>query len=149
MIRRVRTQQMSFNGMPVDTPVNDRDSRWNPKFYRRKAAWVADLFRSRTVRLTAGDFGPLLTTPGDATIFLDPPYFVEGPNLYSHGFSILEHLRLAKLLRTCGHRWLLTYDDAPFIRMLYKWARVETVSVRYQRPDRPYQVVTELVITPG
>jgi DNA adenine methylase len=142
-------QQMSYNGMPNVTPVTHRRSRWNPKFYRRKAKWAAELFRGRSVKLTARDFAPLITAPGDATIFLDPPYFLEGPKLYPHKMTVADHMRLASLLRSCTHRWLLTYDDAPFIRRLYRWARVEPVSVRYfGRPDRrPYRMETELVIT--
>lgn len=144
-------QQMTFNGMPNFTPVTNRRSRWNPKFYGRKAKRVSDLFRGRSVSLTARDFAPLITTPGDATIFLDPPYYMEGPKLYSHKMAVADHMRLARLLRSCPHRWLLTYDDAPFIRRLYRWARVERVSVRYSgRPDRrPYRMETELLITSG
>lgn len=142
-------QQMSFNGIPAQTPVNDSRIPWNPTFYRQKAKRVSGLFRGRSVRLTAKDFAPLLLAPGDATIFLDPPYYEEGDNLYRHRMSVADHLRLARMLRSCPHRWLLTYDDHPFIRMLYRWARVEQVSVRYcSRPARkPFRIETELVIT--
>jgi DNA adenine methylase len=142
-------QQMTYNGMPNVTPVTHRRSRWNPKFYGRKAKRVSDLFRGRSVILTATDFAPLITAPGDATLFLDPPYYLEGPKLYTHKMADADHLRLARLLRECPHRWLLTYDDAPFIRRLYRWATVEPVRVRYfGRPDRrPYRTETELVIT--
>ncbi len=144
-------QQMTYNGMPNVTPVTHRRSRWNPKFYRQKAKWAAGLFRGRSVRLTATDYSRLLLEPGDATIFLDPPYFLKGSKLYPHKMAISDHMRLERLLRSCPHRWLLTYDDAPFIRRLYRWARVEPVSVRYfGRPDRrPYRNATELVIAPG
>jgi DNA adenine methylase len=142
-------QQMTYNGMPNVTPVTHRRSRWNPKFYRRKAKQVSELFRGRSVKLTATDFAALITAPGDATIFLDPPYYLEGPKLYPHKMAVADHLRLARLLRECPHRWLLTYDDAPFIRRLYRWAKVEPVRVRYfGRPDRrPYRMETELLIT--
>jgi site-specific DNA-adenine methylase len=133
------------------TPVNDRRSRWNPRFYSQKARRVSELFRSRSVILTATDYAPLITAPGDATIFLDPPYYLGGPKLYRHRMEASDHMRLARLLRMCPHRWLLTYDDHPFIRRLYRWATVELVRVRYSgRPDRrPYRMETELVITPG
>lgn len=142
-------QQMSFNGIPAWTPVNDSRVQWNPAFYRRKANRVAGLFRGRSVRLTATDYAPLLWAPGDATIFLDPPYYEAGNRLYRHGLSAPDHLRLARLLRSCPHRWLLTYDDHPFIRRLYRWAKVETVPASYRnRPDlAPPRLTTELVIT--
>lgn len=142
-------QQMAYNGIPAVTPVTHPRSRWNPAFYRRRIGRAAGLFRGRSVILTARDFTPLITAPGDATLFLDPPYFLEGPKLYTHKMAVADHLRLARLLRACPHRWLLTYDDAPFIRRLYRWARVEPVRVRYfGRPDRrPYRMETELVIT--
>lgn len=144
-------QQMSFNGIPARTPVNDSRIPWNPTFYRRKAKRVSGLFHGRNVRLTARDFAPLLLAPGDATIFLDPPYYEEGDNLYRHRMSVADHLRLARLLRSCQHRWLLTYDDHPFIRRLYRWAKVEQVTAIYRnRPDlAPARLETELVITPS
>lgn len=144
-------QQMSFNGIPAETPINDNRMPWNPEFYHEKANRVSDLFRGRNVRLTTSDFGPLLRAPGDATIFLDPPYYMEGNRLYRHGMSVPDHVRLARMLRDCPHRWLLTYDDAPFIRRLYRWAKIETVTAVYRnRPDlAPARLATELVITPG
>lgn len=144
-------QQMSFNGIPSVTPVVRPRSFWNSAYYRQWIGWAAGLFRGRNVRLTPVDYSRLIAASGDATIFLDPPYYEEGNRLYRHGMSVADHLRLARLLRDCPHRWLLTYDDAPFIRMLYRWARVEQVSVRYcGRSDcNSFRVATELVITPG
>lgn len=102
------------------------------------------------MRLTVSDFAPLLRAPGDAIVFLDPPYYGEGDRLYRHKMSDADHLRLARMLRDCPHRWLLTYDDHPFIRRLYRWAKVETVTAVYRnRPDlAPARLATELVITP-
>ncbi len=144
-------QQMSFNGIPAETPVNDIRIPWNPIFYQRKAKRVSGLFRGRNVRMSARDFAPLLLASGDATIFLDPPYYEEGDNLYRHRMSVADHLRLARMLRSCPHRWLLTYDDHPFIHRLYRWARIEKVTAIYRnRPDlAPARMETELVITSG
>src|SRR5215467_1995003 len=52
------------------------------------------------------------------------------------GFSPADHARLAEMLRLTPHRWVLTYGDHPRIRMLYEWARIETLGER------------ELLITP-
>ena len=84
------------------------------------------------VRFTNLDFAELITdTSEKALIYLDPPYYVKGNQLYQHGFSDDDHFRLADLLKSTAHRWILSYDDCPEVRALYHWAEVRTVSVNY------------------
>ena len=50
-------------------------------------------------------------------LFLDPPYFVQGPRLYT---TPVDHAKLAEQLQALsGWRWLLTYDKNPSILSLY------------------------------
>lgn len=63
--------------------------------------------------------------------YCDPPYY--GLTGYGRGmpFGAEEHRRLAGLLRGLRGQFLLSINDAPFIRDLYAWARIGTLAVRY------------------
>lgn len=84
-------------------------------------------------RITADDFEQSIKEPGDDVfIFLDPPYFTAtklyGVNGSLHAF---DHWKLAKLLKSTSHRFLITYDDCQEIRELYNWANVRSWQMQY------------------
>jgi site-specific DNA-adenine methylase len=54
-------------------------------------------------------------------LFLDPPYFGRGNQLYPQKMTFAQHLELSRLLRN-ARSWVLTLDDNPTIRQLYSWA---------------------------
>jgi DNA adenine methylase len=84
------------------------------------------------VRFINHDFAELIIdTSKNAVFYLALPYYVEGNALYQHGFSKDDHLRLAELLKTTEHLWVLSYDDCPDVRALYHWAQIMSVSVNY------------------
>ena len=55
----------------------------------------------------------------DALFYLDPPYF-STEDMYPGGFGMDDHKRLRDLLRNIKGRFLLSYNDCPEIRELYK-----------------------------
>lgn len=84
-------------------------------------------------RVTHGDFEDVILAPGKETfIFLDPPYYT-ATKLYGKNGSLhqFEHKRLSLLLKKTHHKFLITYDDCPEIRELYKWARIKEWSLQY------------------
>lgn len=67
----------------------------------------------------------------DTFFFCDPPYYAAAQ--YRHGtppFSEADHEALAKLLRDVEGKWLLTYNDHPRIRELYKGFKVIEVATK-------------------
>jgi DNA adenine methylase len=100
------------------------EAGWNPD-RSPHLSWAATLMRG--VRVTTGDFAPVLSEPGeDVLVYVDPPYV--GDTLayplqqrYSHCFSLDDHYRLAQTVRNCAHRVILTYEDhkSGLIRDLY------------------------------
>ncbi|MBW6391112.1 DNA adenine methylase [Billgrantia antri] len=56
----------------------------------------------------------------DYFVYIDPPYYVKGAELYMNRFSDQEHRQLSSVL-TSGVEfpWIMTYDDVPPIRELY------------------------------
>ncbi|MEW6106313.1 MAG: DNA adenine methylase, partial [Bacillota bacterium] len=52
-------------------------------------------------------------------VYVDPPYYKQGKELYRYHYTDQQHEELASLLRRACFPWLLSYDDHPFIRNLY------------------------------
>lgn len=71
-------------------------------------------------------------------LYLDPPYYVKGRELYDDFFEAGDHERLAKLLRRSfkNFRWLVSYDDVDEVRSLYEGFRSRAFGLSYTAGDR-------------
>lgn len=80
--------------------------------------------------------------------FIDPPYYVKGPTLYLNLLDDKYHETLASRLRSMPTLpWVLTYDDCPQVRRLYRdWASIRPFRLRYAASER--RDGRELLITP-
>jgi DNA adenine methylase len=68
----------------------------------------------------------------NALIYLDPPYYIKGDDLYQHSFTVDDHKRLADCLKKTSHKWVLSYDNSEEIKKLYDWAVIEEINeVKY------------------
>lgn len=57
----------------------------------------------------------------NALVYLDPPYLHKGKQLYLNFFNYDDHMRIEQMVRSdIGTDWIVTYDDSPKIRELYK-----------------------------
>ena len=57
----------------------------------------------------------------DLLTYLDPPYVIQGKELYRHYFSTQKHIQLANYLqRYYKNKWLVSYDDHELIHNIYK-----------------------------
>lgn len=52
-------------------------------------------------------------------IYLDPPYYQKGAELYMNYYSEKDHQRLAKHVEKIGKKWMISYDNQEFILNLY------------------------------
>jgi len=70
---------------------------------------------------------------GSCTAYFDPPYYTGKENnaLYRKDMHSDEHIALAMFLKSHPHPWLVSYNDCPHIRLLYAWARIQNLNVRY------------------
>ena len=70
--------------------------------------------------------------------FIDPPYFEKGKTLYLNSLDTEYHTLLAEQLRSMKTAsWVVTYDDCPEIRRLYRgWATIRPFSLRYSAAER-------------
>ncbi|MFZ2126433.1 MAG: DNA adenine methylase [Candidatus Microsaccharimonas sp.] len=65
-------------------------------------------------------------------MYVDPPYFVKGANLYLNAFKIADHEKLAQTLKDARNtKWLLSYDKEQEILDLYKDMKYEVFSLKY------------------
>ena len=136
------------------------DCRWSPEYICKKVDKLHDLFAAIEVRgncCTNLDFADVIEDAHCCSLlYIDPPYYVKGNDLYQHGFTIEDHERLADTLRKTEHAWVLSYDDCCEVRQLYEWACVEPLDVNYSitaikdkdTGERLSRTKTELLIFP-
>lgn len=70
---------------------------------------------------------------GPKLVYLDPPYYEKGLQLYLNAYEHEDHENLAWFLETKLHdcSWILTYDDAAQIKAMYKESNTVTYSLNY------------------
>lgn len=98
------------------------------------------------------DFEEIITRKGkDVFIFLDPPYYRdEKSKLYGKNGSLhvgFDHIRLKNILSKTKHKWLLTYDNSDYIKLLYKDFNQKEVSLIYSMSKIKKQGKNELLIS--
>lgn len=137
--------QLSYSGLGTKSggPLGGKDQksqykidcRWSPGYICKKIDAICHRLSSipvRESRCTALDFSDVVCDDSlPAVLYLDPPYFLKGNDLYQHGMSVEDHERLAGMLEKCKHKWLLSYDDCDEVRKFYGWARIEQIDVKY------------------
>ncbi len=69
--------------------------------------------------------------PKKTLIYLDPPYYVKGSQLYRNCYGHEDHIDVATVARRLTHPTLITYDDAPEIRKIYKGMKATLLSLHY------------------
>lgn len=147
---KLAIHQISYSGLgPMSGgPLGGRnqkspykiDCRWNPTYICKKIDTYHDYLSK--VYLVGGccasaDFSYIITEPAlgipdkPVVMYLDPPYYVKGEELYQHSFKHEDHIRLMEALKATSHKWYLSYDDCPEIRDLYKWAHIMRLDVNY------------------
>ncbi len=145
--KKIVIHQISYSGLGTRSggPIGGKlqqskytvDCRWSPKHIIKKTNILQNLFSNFNNLCTSIDYSDLITKEvNDKThsvlIYLDPPYFDKGGQLYQFSFSEQDHINLSLLLKNTNHSWVLSYDDCPEIRDLYQWANIQqTESVNY------------------
>ena len=90
----------------------------------------------QNVKITNSDYENAINAEGENVfLFLDPPYFsATNSALYGKNGGLhkaFDHERFAEILKYCPHKWLLTYDDSPFIRKLFSFAEITKWDLMY------------------
>ncbi len=110
------------------------DARYNrPNLIARIEAIAAVRDRIQIHGLDAITFLDKIASklPKKTLIYLDPPYYVKGSQLYRNCYSHQDHVAVADKVRSLVHPTLITYDDTPEIRKIYKGMKSSHLSLHY------------------
>lgn len=141
-LNRCNRSGIIMNGGPIggvkQTGKWKLAARFNKFELRRRCEKVAE-YRDR-VHVSCRDGIAFIADLDAASIFffIDPPYFVKGKTLYMNALDEEYHLALAARLKSMADAaWVLTYDDCPKIRNMYRsWATIRPFSFQYAAADR-------------
>lgn len=91
---------------------------------------------SNRIMVTGMDAMDLLAScspgfPTNTLVYLDPPYYVKGSQLYRNYYDSGDHAAIANYLKTAEYPLLVTYDDCPEINALYRGMKSTTFSLHY------------------
>ena len=140
---KLAIHQISYSGLGTKSggPLGGKEQkskyniscRWSPKYISEKIYFYHNVFLKKTIRhstCSCFDFSALITDDSEKSfLYLDPPYYVKGNELYQFSFSMDDHKRLRDLLVATKHLWLLSYDFCEEVEDLYKdIAHIEYIS---------------------
>lgn len=146
----------TFSGIEKSGPIGGMkqeseytvDCRYNKEKIIRSLYELRDLFRDR-LTVSRLHFDRYFHTFGElGTFYLDPPYYEKGHQLYKHYMVKGEHTLLRNTLEGIDN-WLLSYDNAPFIRELYSDYHILDLDVGYsiQGKKKNWNNKKEILIT--
>lgn len=79
----------------------------------------------------------LPSLPPKALVYLDPPYYVKGQELYENHYSPDDHMKLASFVtHKIKQPWIVSYDAVPKIIELYNRYRSIHYALSYSAQDR-------------
>lgn len=75
--------------------------------------------------------------PKRSLVYLDPPYYVKGEELYENHYIHDDHVKIAKLVASrIKQPWIVSYDNTPEIIKIYKGFRNIKYDIFYSAQDR-------------
>lgn len=142
-LETIALHQMSYSGLGkmAAGPIGGKkqngsykvDCRWNAKKLAAMILKWHDILK-RAYCISSNDFAQVLSLEGNiptALMYLDPPYYEKGKELYQYSFSEADHQRLFESLNVTRAKWLLSYDDHDFIRRLYRDYYMHEIEASY------------------
>lgn len=64
-------------------------------------------------------------------VYIDPPYLQQGPRLYRYFYRDAQHRELAEFLNPSPFKWIVSYDNHPFIHGLFKDQQIVPIRLNY------------------
>lgn len=110
------------------------DARYNHTSLAERIRFLGEYRRRVTVtQLDGREFIRQLDCGDSNTLlYVDPPYLVQGADLYLDALSARDHAELSELLRSIGLPWLLTYDvHADVATCLYGGLRIAEFDIAH------------------
>ena len=125
------------------------DARFNKVSIISRIKRIAD--EKKNILLSSYDARELITkTDRDNYFFyLDPPYYTEGGKLYFNVMKDCDHNDIAELIQKFPGPWIMTYDNAAYIKSLYAPKdniKIYGFDLRYSLQNKA--IYKELLIAP-
>jgi len=116
------------------------DARFNKRDLTSRIERIAR-YASRVSlhNLDAAEFltSVLPTLPHKTLVYLDPPYFSRGQDLYESHYSKEDHAHIARLVTQCvSLPWVVSYDSAPEVSLLYSGFEELSYRLSYSAQSR-------------
>jgi DNA adenine methylase len=127
------------------------EARFNRKELVKRIEKIASYApRISLYNLDAADFlqNNLAKVPKKSLVYLDPPYFANGHRLYKNVYKAPDHAKIADLVGNIKQRWIVSYDNAPGLRKLYRGYDQETFNLQYTANNR-YMGKEVMIFCPG
>ena len=110
------------------------DARFKKEKLIERVVKISNL-RER-IQLFNIDAMDLLTDPAldigrKSLVYLDPPYYEKGSQLYRNHYQPNDHLQIANTVMNIETPWLVTYDNCTEINTLYQQAQGVEFSLHY------------------
>lgn len=141
---KLALHQMSYSGLGTKSggPIGGRNQssnygigcRWNADSISRKIKKISNIFFSVDIRYgecSSWDFEKMFLKDSNYIMYLDPPYYKKGGQLYQYSFDKKDHIKLSNILKEEKCPWVLSYDDCDEITELYKWAYIIRIPINY------------------
>ena len=105
------------------------DARFNKKDLIKRIRKIAEF--KENIKLYNKDTIQLLKenekTFKKYLLYLDPPYFKKGNQLYTNHYKSQDHARIAECVSLLKGKWIVSYDNVPEIVDLYKFVKEENI----------------------
>lgn len=140
---KIALHQMSYSGLGAmaGSPIGGKnqfnkdgtakkyqiDCRWSPEHLIKNIDKLNKIVSGCFFSNGTWEYAMDLVKDKNAFVYLDPPYFNAGPQLYKHSFNLKQHEKLSEYLKSANFRWLLSYDNADEIKKLYSWAKINEI----------------------
>ncbi|VEH67309.1 Site-specific DNA methylase [Rodentibacter pneumotropicus] len=104
---------------------------------------------AKRIHVTNFDTETWLTTlddsiPASSLIYLDPPYYEKGQGLYRNFYRHQDHLAIQEKLANVKTPWIVSYDNNPNIKEIYKNYRQSEYTLNYSANRK--MKATEIII---
>jgi len=144
-LKKLAIHQMSYSGLGVRAggPIGGKKQkssyniscRWSPKSIIKKFTRLRRTlleYQISSNKVYCMDYKKIIKKANEHTImYLDPPYYLKGRDMYACSFNDKDHEELAQALFHTKSKWILSYDDCEEIKDLYKWTYISDFDAKY------------------
>jgi DNA adenine methylase len=157
--KKLVLHQISYSGLGVKAggPIGGKNQsskydvscRWNSKKIIQKIKEIKKESFNKVINFTNNSFEDIDFGENNF-LYLDPPYYEKGNELYQYGFTQKQHENLYQILNTTKNYWILSYDNNSYIKEMYKSYNIEDFDAKYsitQNRENITRVKKELLIS--